>query len=86
VRKDIRRKAGNLIRIGISAGLLIWLFSRFDLRGVLTYFEDLQISIWVIACLMSLVAQILSSIRWWILSKHLLVPQGDGQRTWDSIS
>lgn len=74
MKKDIRRKAGNLIRIGISAGLLIWLFSRFDLKGVLTYFEDLQISIWGIACLMSLAAQILSSIRWWILSNTFSFP------------
>ncbi len=74
MRKDIRRKAGNLIRIGISAGLLIWLFSRFDLKGVLTYFENLQISIWVIACLMSLVAQVLSSMRWWILSNTFSFP------------
>jgi len=74
VRKDIRRKAGNLIRIGISAGLLIWLFSRFDLKGVLTYFENLQISIWVVACLMSLVAQVLSSMRWWILSNTFSFP------------
>lgn len=74
MRKDIRRKAGNLIRIGISAGLLIWLFSRFDLKGVLTYFENLQISIWVVACLMSLVAQVLSSMRWWILSNTFSFP------------
>ena len=74
MKKDIRRKAGNLIRIGISAGLLIWLFSRFDLKGVITYFEDLQISIWGIACLMSLVAQILSSLRWWILSNTFSFP------------
>ncbi|MCJ7686283.1 MAG: flippase-like domain-containing protein [Desulfobacteraceae bacterium] len=74
MRKDIRRKAGNLIRIGISAGLLIWLFSRFDLKGVLVYVEDLQISIWVIACLMSLVAQVLSSMRWWILSNTFSFP------------
>lgn len=74
MRKDIRRKAGNLIRIGISAGLLIWLFSRFDLKGVLVYFEELEISIWVIASLMSLVAQVLSSIRWWILSNTFSFP------------
>ena len=72
--KDIRRKAGNLIRIGISAGLLIWLFSRFDLKGVFVYFEDLQISIWGLACLMSLVGQVLSSIRWWILSNTFSFP------------
>ncbi|HIJ58418.1 MAG TPA: flippase-like domain-containing protein, partial [Deltaproteobacteria bacterium] len=49
-------------------------FSRFDLKGVLTYFENLQISIWVIACLMSLVAQVLSSMRWWILSNTFSFP------------
>jgi uncharacterized membrane protein YbhN (UPF0104 family) len=68
VKKKVHRKLGNLIRIGISAGLIIWLFSRFDLRGVITYLQDLPISIWAVACLMILSAQVLSSIRWWTLS------------------
>jgi len=74
VKKDTRHKAGNLIRIAISAGLLGWLFSRFDLEGVLTYFQLLPISIWITACLMNLAGQVMSSARWWILSNTLSFP------------
>jgi len=65
----MRRRAGNLIRIGISAGLILWLLFRFDLKGVLIYFENLQIAVWAIAFLMMLFAQVLSSVRWWVLAK-----------------
>ncbi len=70
----MRRRGGNLIRIGISAGLLIWLLFRFDLRGVFTYFEDLKISVWAVAFLMILFAQVLSSIRWWTLANTFSFP------------
>ena len=66
---NTRRKAGNLIRIGISMGLLIWLLCRFDLEGVWGYFEDLRISVWAAAFLMLLLAQVLSSVRWWIMAR-----------------
>ena len=72
--ENTRRRAKNLIRIGISAGLIIWLFSRFDLRGVFTYFEDLKISVWMAAFLMILLAQVLSSIRWWTLANTFSFP------------
>lgn len=72
--EDTRRRAGNLIRIGISMGLLIWLLCRFDLGGVWGYFEDLRISVWATAFLMLLLAQVLSSIRWWILANTLSFP------------
>ncbi len=72
--ENTRRRAGNLLRIGISAGLLIWLFSRFDLRGVFGYFENLKMSVWTTAFLMLLLAQVLSSIRWWILANTLSFP------------
>jgi uncharacterized membrane protein YbhN (UPF0104 family) len=74
VTENARRKAGNLIRIGISMGLLIWLLCRFDPRGVWGYFEDLRISVWATAFLMLLLAQVLSSIRWWILANTLSFP------------
>lgn len=74
MRTGVRRWAGWLTRIGVSGGLLLWLFCRFDLKGIVASFQDLSMSIWVIACLMYLVAQILSSIRWWILADTLAFP------------
>ncbi len=63
-----------LIRVGVSAGLLLWLFSRYDMRGILATFEGLSIFVWLLASLMYLVSQVLSSIRWWILSIALAFP------------
>jgi len=74
MRETGRRRVGNIIRIGISVGLLAWLLCRFDLRGVWAYFEALRISIWAIAFLMLLAAQVLSSVRWWILANTVSFP------------
>ena len=74
MREATRRKAGNFIRIGISAGLLIWLLCRFDLKGVWDNFEDLRISVWATAFLMLMLAQVLSSIRWWTLAHTFSFP------------
>jgi len=74
VREDTRRRAGNILRIGISAGLLIWLLCRFDLRGVWGNFEALKISAWAAAFMMLLLAQVLSSIRWWTLAHAFSFP------------
>jgi len=70
----VRRWAGWLIRLCVSAGLLWWLFSRFDLTGILAAFQELSPLVWLIAALMYLGAQILSSIRWFILSAALSFP------------
>ena len=69
--ENLRKKITKLIRIAISLGLIIWLFSRFDLQGVWHAFERLPFSLWVGACGMLLLAQILSSFRWWIISRAL---------------
>jgi uncharacterized protein (TIRG00374 family) len=74
VRSDVRRWAGWLTRLCVSAGLLWWLFSRFDLKGMLASFQELSALIWLFAALMYLTAQILSSIRWFILSNALSFP------------
>jgi glycosyltransferase 2 family protein len=74
VTEGIRRRAGSLVRIGISIGLLAWLLWRFDLKGVWGYFEALPMSVWVIAFMMYVLAQVLSSIRWWILANTLSFP------------
>ena len=69
-----RRRIGSLVRIGISMGLLVWLLWRFDLKGVWGYFEALPMSVWATALMMYALAQILSSIRWWILATTLSFP------------
>ncbi len=63
-----------VIRAGVSGALLLWLFSRYDLRGIWTSFQDLSVVVWLFAFLMSLTAQVLSSIRWWLLSNSLAFP------------
>ena len=74
MRPDVRRWAGWLTRLCVSAGLLWWLFSRFDLKGILASFQELSPFLWLVAALMYLAAQILSSIRWFILSDALSFP------------
>jgi uncharacterized membrane protein YbhN (UPF0104 family) len=76
VRQDVRRWAGWLIRLFVSAGLLWWLFSRFDLTSILAAFQELSPLVWLFAALMYLGAQILSSIRWFVLSHTLSFPGG----------
>jgi uncharacterized membrane protein YbhN (UPF0104 family) len=71
VRLDVRRWAGWLARLCVSAGLVWWLFSRFELSGIIASFQELSFLVWLIASLMYLVAQVLSSIRWFILSGAL---------------
>jgi uncharacterized membrane protein YbhN (UPF0104 family) len=66
---NLRKKITKLARIGISLGLIIWLFSRFNLQGVWHAFERLPISLWIAACAILLVAQILSSLRWGIIAR-----------------
>jgi len=74
VRPEVRRWTGWLFRVGVSAALVGWLFSRFGLRGILASFQDLSLLFWVGAALLYLAAQVLSSIRWFILSKVLSFP------------
>lgn len=71
---DLPRWLRWLIRVGVSAGLLVWLFSRYDLRGILVTFQGLSMVVWLVASLMYLVSQVLSSIRWWTLSNTLAFP------------
>jgi uncharacterized membrane protein YbhN (UPF0104 family) len=74
VRPGLRRWAGWLTRLCVSAGLLWWLFSRFALRGTLDSLQELPPLVWLVAALMYLGAQVLSSIRWFILSHTLSFP------------
>ncbi|MEJ2586481.1 MAG: lysylphosphatidylglycerol synthase transmembrane domain-containing protein [Deltaproteobacteria bacterium] len=69
MRSPCRRRIWQLARIGISIGLVFWLFSRFDLEGLKTSLARRPFLLWAAAFFMMLFAQILSSIRWWMLSK-----------------
>jgi glycosyltransferase 2 family protein len=71
MKGNLRKMIIKLMRIAISLGLIIWLFSRFDLSGVWHAFERLPVSLWIAAFCILLIAQILSSLRWWIISKAL---------------
>jgi glycosyltransferase 2 family protein len=71
VSGSLKKTITKLIRFGISFGLIIWLFSRFDLKGVWLALERLPVSLWIAAFSILLIAQILSSFRWWILAKAL---------------
>ena len=62
-----RRRISWLIRIIISGGLILWLFSRYNIREVLNSLRDLPPYLVVVACLMYFSAQTLSSIRWQVL-------------------
>ncbi len=66
-----RKKITKLMRIAVSLGLIIWLFSRFNLEGVWRALEGLPIALWIAACSMLLIAQVLSSFRWWVISSAL---------------
>jgi uncharacterized membrane protein YbhN (UPF0104 family) len=70
----VPRWVGWAVRVSVSLGLIFWLFTRYDLKGILATFERLPILVWLLASLMYLVSQVLSSIRWWILSNTLAVP------------
>ena len=63
-----------LIRVGVSIALLVWLFSRYDMKGILATFEDFSIFVWLLATLMYLICQVMSSTRWWTLSNTLAFP------------
>ena len=74
MKRPGRRQIWRLVRICISAGLLLWLFSRFDLEGLKTSLGQLPLLVWIAAFLMMFAAQVLSSIRWWILSNACAFP------------
>ncbi len=60
-----------LLRISLSIALLIWLFSRVEVHGILSAIKRLNPKVWLIAFLMYILTQIISSVRWWVLAKAL---------------
>ena len=62
-----RSRISWVIRIIVSCGLILWLFSRYNIREVLNSLKNLPLDLVIVACLMYLAAQILSSLRWRVL-------------------
>jgi uncharacterized membrane protein YbhN (UPF0104 family) len=66
-----RRYLGWFFRVAISVAILLWLLSRLDLRGLIDVLKALPVSAWLVAAVLYLSAQILSSARWWLLTINL---------------
>ncbi len=59
------------LRLGISGGLLIWLFSKTDPNQLIEAFLDISPSAWILAFCMYLLSQLVSSLRWFCLARGL---------------
>ncbi len=60
-----------LLRLGVSLGLLAWLLSRTDAGRIAESFLGMPVWAWASAFGLYLFSQLLSSIRWYILSRAL---------------
>jgi len=76
LRENKRKKKlfSLFLRIALSIALLIWLFSKVEITGVLNAIKKLNPEIWLFAFLMYIATQIISSLRWWILARALDFP------------
>ncbi len=63
-----------LLRTGVSISLLAWFASKIDLHSLLYAFLGLSVYAWVIAFLMYLASQVVSSTRWYLLARALDFP------------
>jgi len=70
-RRRVRRAAGLLVRLLLSAGLLAWVLSRLHWSELAHVWTGVR-PIWVLAALgLYAAAQVLSSCRWQILARSL---------------
>lgn len=74
MREGRRRLLSLLLRGAVTAGLLGWLLAKSDLPALASHVRGLSLSTWLLAASMYLGAQVLSSLRWWILSRSLGFP------------
>ena len=56
-----------LARLFISAAILLWLFSRIDAAVVFGAFSRIPLPIWLVAFLLYLLSQVISSLRWFVI-------------------
>jgi len=65
-----------LLRIGLSLGLLAWFFTRIDPEGFVLSLKGISRAAFLLAFSMYLLSQVISSIRWYVLSRALGFPGG----------
>jgi glycosyltransferase 2 family protein len=67
---DLRKKSvyTTCLRVGISASLLVWLFSKTDLATILETFGELPFSIWLLTVFFFLILCTMAATRWFLLS------------------
>ncbi len=58
----------TLLRLGVSAAVLVWLFSQTDTATVLETFGRLPLVIWVVSVFFFLTLCLLAATRWFLLS------------------
>jgi len=66
--------AGRVLRIVVSGALMAWLFSRFETTKILATLGGISGLVWFSCVLLHLAAQMLSSLRWWMISQALGLP------------
>ncbi len=72
--KRIKRLSKFLFRVGVSIALFFWLFTRMDSSALFSAFKAISLKAYLIAFLMYLLSQFISSLRWFIISKSLDFP------------
>ncbi len=60
-----------VFRIVVSVAILLWLFSRIDIRSVFTSFTTIPLPAWLGAYVLYLASQVVSSLRWFIIGRTL---------------
>ncbi len=62
------------LRLAFSLGLVLWLLTRIELKGIVSALKHLDLRVWLLAFVLYILAQIISSVRWWMLARSLNFP------------
>ena len=60
-----------ILRVVVSVAILLWLFSRIDVRSVFAAFTTIPTGAWLGAFGLYLASQVVSSLRWFIIGRTL---------------
>ncbi len=74
MRSKLKKTAKLALRIGVSIGLLTWLFIDTDPKILLEALLDISPLTWAVAFLMYIISQLVSSLRWFCLARGLEFP------------